>query len=72
MITVAGLRTLSIGLSDYRSFEYYKSLMDARADSTKAESVTADKYAKNSAVLELGRELHVHDGEQIFQRLTSK
>jgi hypothetical protein len=36
----------------------YNSLMDARADGTKAESQTADKDAKKSALLELGRELY--------------
>ncbi|MEO6435544.1 MAG: hypothetical protein ABIP55_07250 [Tepidisphaeraceae bacterium] len=36
----------------------YNALMDARADGTKAESQTADKDTKKSALLELGRELY--------------
>ncbi len=36
----------------------YNALMDARADGTKAQSQTADKDAKKSAVMDLGRELY--------------
>ncbi len=36
----------------------YNTLMGARADGTKAESQTADKDAKKSALMDLGRELY--------------